>query len=200
MATMAAPHYFIPQTINGVQYAGASTGLSNPCEVILSEVRRLFPGRSVALTLSIGTGTRRPITAHNVRMGARQLAKGGGRVHHDMTVFHSTESIRWTKGQFTPGTYFRFDVPELVSKHSPWVNPWKGGKFCKTLLRLPLCVLKRITPGWGANMKRGVRLIKKETEWYLEQDDVRADLEHCADVLVMRYRKKVEGCAVKATV
>jgi len=65
-ATTAASTFFKPIIINDVTYLdGAIATFSNPAELAVEEVRRIWPGCEIALLLSIGTGAQVPIDVNS---------------------------------------------------------------------------------------------------------------------------------------
>ena len=191
LATMAVLGHYTSQKIAGTRYISGADGNANPTEIARSEARRLFPGRRIDLLLSIGTGTKKPITAHNPRMGIRRYVKGSEKVHSSMKELHSETAKRWTKGKFETGVYFRFDVPHLASQVDNHAEPWKCGKLKKFCVRLPLLAVKKVTPFWGLSLQSRRRIIDSSTRAYLDQEQVREEMGLCMETLMKSYEKTV---------
>ena len=60
-ATMAAPNYFSPITIKGIQYGGR-IGCNNPAKEAVLEAQTKWPGRPIGILVSIGTGLEDPLS------------------------------------------------------------------------------------------------------------------------------------------
>lgn len=67
-ATTAAPTFYTPAIIGGMQYVDGAVLAANPACIALAEAAAIWPGRDVELFLSLGTGERhvRPNTANSV--------------------------------------------------------------------------------------------------------------------------------------
>jgi hypothetical protein len=55
-ATSASPTYFLPIDINGVRFGDSRIGWDNPTMEAINEAYYIWPGRSIACVISIGTG------------------------------------------------------------------------------------------------------------------------------------------------
>src|ERR1700722_14732281 len=66
-ATSAATTFFKSITVgrDGIEFIDAGFGYNNPCEILIEEARRQFPGRAQMLVLSIGTGLGDVVTIGN---------------------------------------------------------------------------------------------------------------------------------------
>jgi hypothetical protein len=68
-ATSAAPTFCGPITVDHVTYGDGGTGWNNPTTLVISEVRQIWPGRSIGCLVSLGTGEEDPnqlVTANNL--------------------------------------------------------------------------------------------------------------------------------------
>ena len=77
-ATSAAPTYFIPIDIDGIDYGDAGIGYNNPAKEALAEAHNMWPNHPIGCLLSIGTGLgnalQRPDEAESANL-ARLLLK-----------------------------------------------------------------------------------------------------------------------------
>jgi predicted acylesterase/phospholipase RssA len=55
-ATSAAPTYFLPITIDDVEYGDGGMGWNNPAKEAIAEARDIWPDRPIGILISIGTG------------------------------------------------------------------------------------------------------------------------------------------------
>jgi patatin-like phospholipase/acyl hydrolase len=55
-ATSAAPTFFVPITINNVEYGDGGTGWNNPTKEAINEAHKIWPHRPVGCVVSLGTG------------------------------------------------------------------------------------------------------------------------------------------------
>ena len=55
-ATSAAPTYFLPITIDDVEYGDGGTGWNNPTKEAIAEARNKWPNCPIGILVSIGTG------------------------------------------------------------------------------------------------------------------------------------------------
>jgi hypothetical protein len=69
-ATSAATTFFKPIRVgrDRVEYIDAGFGFNNPCEVLIDEAQRQFPGRRTMRILSIGTGLGDAVAMRNSRL------------------------------------------------------------------------------------------------------------------------------------
>ena len=125
-ATSAAPTFFLPIDINGIKYSDGGVGFNNPTELLVEEVDRIWPGRSIACLVSIGTGQHGPIQLEkepkslvwkvlswllpsltykiDVAKSCVRIATSGHNKH--LKLMHKPD---------IGSIYFRFDVPQGMS-------------------------------------------------------------------------------------
>jgi predicted acylesterase/phospholipase RssA len=111
-ATSAAPKYFTSQRVYGKKWIDGANGHNNPTLLAQTEAERLWPGRKIDTIVSIGSGTRRDISAKNPKQACVGQTTGSHSVHSSMEELNETS-----------GNYFRFDVPELGSEVE--ISAWK---------------------------------------------------------------------------
>ncbi|KAB5511615.1 hypothetical protein GE09DRAFT_1269895, partial [Coniochaeta sp. 2T2.1] len=75
----AATTFFKPIRVgrDGIAFIDAGFGYNNPCEVLVEEAQRQFPGRQSMQVLSIGTGLGDVVASGNMRVsiiGALKMA------------------------------------------------------------------------------------------------------------------------------
>lgn len=116
-ATTAAPTFFKRAviTVQGVNRTYMDGGLAqnNPCDVVLQEASRLFPGRKLACVVSLGTG--KLPTIHIPKRGFIQrlipveVARAMAGIATDTEQTHQDLQRRFKS---RPDVYFRFNVDE----------------------------------------------------------------------------------------
>ncbi len=76
-ATSAATTFFKPIKVgrDGIEFVDAGFGYNNPCEVLIEEARRQFPGRGRLQVLSIGTGLGDIVSIGNTRLSILKALK-----------------------------------------------------------------------------------------------------------------------------
>ena len=106
-ATSAATTFFKSITVgrDGIEFIDAGFGYNNPCEVLIEEARRQFPGHGQMRVLSIGTGLGDVGTIDNRRLsiinGLKKMATTSKKVAARLD------------GQYgDSGQYYRFNVDQ----------------------------------------------------------------------------------------
>lgn len=131
-ATSAAPTFFMPVVINGVQYADGGVGYNNPAELALDEADKIWPGRPIGCFVSIGTGLEQPLQLQRPeeKKGLAQsiITKVSGKLAFKVEVARwcvklltSSEKVhhhllRRAKGFGIGQRYFRFNVRQGMSE------------------------------------------------------------------------------------
>jgi predicted acylesterase/phospholipase RssA len=129
-ATTAAPTFFLPIVINDIEYSDGGTGFNNPIEVAIHEADNIWPDRPIGCLVSIGTGLEDAIQlGKDVKSFAHNLLS----LSSARTAF-SVDVAQWCIELLTSNhsthlqlkqrarklgihdTYFRFDVPQGMSK------------------------------------------------------------------------------------
>ena len=132
-ATSAAPTFFEPITINGVKYGDGGTGWNNPTAEAIAEAHRKWPGRRIGCLLSLGTGLEE---ANQLSDGNDELSfsrslvqKLAPKASFQLEVakycvasltscekIHRDVSEKFPDRIFVNGNYFRFNIPQGMSK------------------------------------------------------------------------------------
>jgi predicted acylesterase/phospholipase RssA len=129
-ATTAAPTYFLPILIDDIEYSDGGTGFNNPSELAIEEAHSIWPHRSIGCLVSIGAGLEDAIQLGKDAKGfARSLLSvSSARTAFDidvaewcialLTSSHSKHlHLKKQAGRLgIHETYFRFDVPQGMSK------------------------------------------------------------------------------------
>ena len=129
-ATTAAPTFFLPILINDIEYSDGGTGFNNPSELAIDESHSIWPNRSIGCLVCIGTGLEDAIRLESDAKGfARTLLS----ISSAKAAF-SIDVAEWCVALLTSShskhlqlkkqakrfgineTYFRFDVPQGMSK------------------------------------------------------------------------------------
>jgi len=66
-ATSAAPTYFVPITIDDVEYGDGGMGWNNPTKEAIAEARDIWPDRPIGILISIGTGLEEALQLNDAR-------------------------------------------------------------------------------------------------------------------------------------
>jgi predicted acylesterase/phospholipase RssA len=129
-ATTAAPTFFLPITINDIDYADGGTGFNNPTELAIDEAHNLWPNRPIGCLVSIGTGLEDAIQlGDDVEGLARKLLSMASTstsfnikvAEWCVALLTSSQSkhlqlMEQAKRLHIHGNYFRFDVPQGMSR------------------------------------------------------------------------------------
>lgn len=116
-ATTAAPTFFKRAVImiQGIkrEYLDGGLAQNNPCDVVLKEAELVFPGRSIACIVSIGTGKLATIRLEKQSVIGNivplKVAKALAKIATDTEYTHQTLQFRFKS---RPNVYFRFNVDE----------------------------------------------------------------------------------------
>ncbi|KAL2890556.1 Vegetative incompatibility protein HET-E-1 [Ceratocystis lukuohia] len=103
-ATSAAVTLFDPIKLgrDKIEFINASYGHNNPCETLISEAERQFPGRHIAI-LSIGTGVNDGVPIKDSRDSVLEA-------HKKMATSSKQTDLRLKQKHKSPGVYYRFNV------------------------------------------------------------------------------------------
>ncbi|PHH49992.1 Vegetative incompatibility protein HET-E-1, partial [Ceratocystis fimbriata CBS 114723] len=103
-ATCAAITLFDPIKLgrDGIEFIDASHGYNNPCEALIWEAERQFPGRPIMI-LSIGTGLDDVVEISDSREFVLEALK-------KMATSFKQIDLRLEQKYNSPGVYFRFNV------------------------------------------------------------------------------------------
>lgn len=129
-ATSAAPTFFEPIVIDGEIFGDGGVGWNNPTEEAIAEARQVWPNRPIGCLVSIGTGLEDPIQLGDKKNSlARSLMKKGlpkqsfriEVAEYCVECITSCERIHRRlaedgEGYGIGGSYFRFNVPQGMSK------------------------------------------------------------------------------------
>ncbi|KAJ1329894.1 cGAMP-activated phospholipase [Microdochium nivale] len=106
-ATSAATTFFKPIKLgrDEIEFVDAGFGYNNPCEVLIDEAKRQFPGREQMQVLSIGTGLGDVVTIGNTRISIikalKKMATSSKRVATTLQSRHGESDL-----------YCRFNVEQ----------------------------------------------------------------------------------------
>ena len=105
--TSAATTFFKPITIgrDGIEFVDAGFGYNNPCEVLIEEARRQFPGRGRLQVLSIGTGLGDVVSIGDTRLSILKALKR-------MASSSKAVAARLDGQYGDSGQYYRFNVDQ----------------------------------------------------------------------------------------
>ncbi|KAL2890567.1 Vegetative incompatibility protein HET-E-1 [Ceratocystis lukuohia] len=103
-ATSAAVTLFDPIKLgrDKIEFINASYGHNNPCETLISEAERQFPGRHITI-LSIGTGVNDVVQINDSRSSVLEA-------HGKMATSSKHADLRLKQKYKSPGVYYRFNV------------------------------------------------------------------------------------------
>jgi len=128
-ATTAATTFFLPITINDIDYADGGTGFNNPTELAISEAHDIWPNRPIGCLVSIGTGLEDAIQLGTEAKGfaRRLISMASSSTSFNINVAEwcvalltsSHSKHLWLMDQAKRlnihQSYFRFDVPQGMS-------------------------------------------------------------------------------------
>ncbi|OIW30051.1 FabD/lysophospholipase-like protein [Coniochaeta ligniaria NRRL 30616] len=106
-ATSAATTFFKPIRVgrDGVEFVDAGFGYNNPCEVLVEEAQRQFPGHLSMRVLSIGTGLGDVVAIENTRMSIIKALK-------KMATSSKKVAASLDDRYGGSGQYYRFNVDQ----------------------------------------------------------------------------------------
>ncbi|KAG6855832.1 hypothetical protein H0H87_010418, partial [Tephrocybe sp. NHM501043] len=121
-ATSAAPKFFerihIGPPIRQETYVDGGLGRNNPTDVVLQEAGVMFPHRSIACIISIGTGKTDIIAIESPSLFKRnETIKALASILRDC---EETAQDMQRKFENHPKTYFRFNVEQGLQTIEPW--------------------------------------------------------------------------------
>lgn len=104
-AISATPTFFKPIKLGkeGTEYIDAGFGYNNPCDKLIAEARKVFPGRSDLQILSIGTGLRSVVEMNDTRPSIIKAL-------HKLAPSSNEVAASLDDEYGDSGQYFRFDV------------------------------------------------------------------------------------------
>ncbi|KAL8383280.1 hypothetical protein RB595_006844 [Gaeumannomyces hyphopodioides] len=117
-ATSAATTFFKPIRVgrDEIEFIDAAFGNNNPCEVLIEEARRRFPGRGRMQILSIGTGLGDVVSIRDSRRSIIEALK-------KMATTSKQVADRLDKRFEVNGQYFRFNVERGLEDTT--LSDWK---------------------------------------------------------------------------
>ncbi|KAL8369253.1 hypothetical protein RB599_010536 [Gaeumannomyces hyphopodioides] len=117
-ATSAATTFFKPIRVgrDEIEFIDAAFGNNNPCEVLIEEARRRFPGRERMQILSIGTGLGDVVSIRDSRGSIIKALK-------KMATTSKQVADRLDKRFEVDGQYFRFNVERGLEDTT--LSDWK---------------------------------------------------------------------------
>jgi len=90
---------------DGIEFVDAGFGYNNPCEVLVEEARRQYPGRGRLQVLSIGTGLGDIVSIGNTRLSILKALKR-------MASSSKAVAARLDSQYGDGGQYYRFNVDQ----------------------------------------------------------------------------------------
>jgi hypothetical protein len=193
-ATSAAPLYFSKHTIDNGTYIDGGMGCNNPAEVMSQEVQAIHE-RGPELILSIGTGTKPPVQqspTQRVKARKHKLLDNARNVFHIAKrlpdiVTQSEDCHLRLQGKISelraarshnPSNpshyplYFRFNVPDLGTIK---LDAWRSKDSRE-----------------GPNGMETLEDLELKTWTYLNDVEVRKNMEACAKELVLTRRERAK--------
>jgi hypothetical protein len=169
-ATTAAPFYFDPIDIQNRKYGDGGFGKNNPVIELFSEVKTMHGHNAdtVSMILSVGTGTG-GFKIKQYRSGT--VGKYMGYLKAVKQIASASEDQHQIMLQTKPSKleYHRLNVKASSGLAKMKLDEWKGKDGIKTLDKM-----------------------KRLTNEYLEDTDVKKEIEEIADVLVHARRQRAE--------
>lgn len=181
-ATAAAPTYFKPIVIDGLEYLDGGMGANNPCLEAYDEVKKMNNNakRCVRCILSVGTGKNKEISRFkgdgiqryvNYMNFARKWASDSEGIHEKI------DKTRSDLDKSNAFEYCRLNVDEGLGRMK--LDEWRTRRS----------FFRR---------KAGVRnitldTIRTHTETYLRDDHVREKIQKCAEILVDIRQRRAES-------
>lgn len=180
-ATAAAPTYFKPMVIDGLEYLDGGFGANNPCLEAYDEVKKMNNNakRCVQYILSVGTGKNNEISRFkgdgihrylNYNNFARKWATNSEGIHEKI------DKARCDLEKSDAFEYCRLNVEEGLGRMR--LDEW--------------CTRPSFRSKAGARNKT-LETIRKHTENYLANEKVQKNIKKCAKVLVEIRRERAES-------
>lgn len=179
-ATAAAPTFFKPIVIDGLEYLDGGFGANNPCLEAYDEVKKMNNNakKCVKSILSIGTGKNNEISRFKGDGWGRYLnyVKFVRKVATDSEGIHERiDKARSDLDKLDAFTYCRLNVEEGLDRMK--LDEWRTRRsFLKD-------------PG-SRNIT--IETIRKHTETYLKDDEVQKKIKKFAEMLVDIRRERAE--------
>lgn len=170
-ATVAAPSYFPPVTIDGEEFLDGAFGANNPSHLAAKELSTLYDMNNICL-VSIGSGGQRTTSRNRSSQFGRLIsllrtaidfATDSENVHSQMLVLAEVSQ------KFS---YFRFDVPGL--EH----------------IAMDQLLVERSGKRFRSEEKPTIAFIKAHTQQYLQQTETREKIKSCARMIVESRRRQ----------
>jgi patatin-like phospholipase/acyl hydrolase len=131
-ATSAATTFFKPIRVgrDGIEFVDAGFGYNNPCEALVEEAQRQFPGRGQMRILSIGTGLGGVVKIRNTRKSIIKALK-------NMATTSKKVALRLDSRFGDTTDYFRFNVDRGLEDItlSDWVQASQISAHTRNYLR-----------------------------------------------------------------
>lgn len=221
-AASAAPTYFEPLKIDGLEYLDGGFGANNPCVEIYEEVRKMNNNSNscAAIILSVGTGKNNEMSRFsgsglfrymNYLNFSRKWASDSEKTHQDM--------LSKRKAANYPFEYHRLNVEDGLGPMK--LDEWRArgqvrvelGKFIGklrspkqsastsdqvnekmgTLIESFDAPTVLKIPTWAQPKNKTLDSIKAHTEAYLHKDEVKESIKQCAKILVEGRRLRAKN-------
>lgn len=180
-ATAAAPTYFKPMVIDGLEYLDGGFGANNPCLEAYDEVKKMNNNakRCVQYILSVGTGKNNEISRF----------KGDG-------IYRYLNYLNFARKWATDSE----GIHEKIDKAKSDLEKLDAFEYCRLNVEEGLGRMKldewrtRRSLRWKAAAKsKTLETIRKHTENYLANEKVQEKIEKCAKILVEIRRERAES-------
>ena len=180
-ATAAAPTYFKPMVIDGLEYLDGGFGANNPCLEAYDEVKKMNNNakRCVRFILSVGTGKNKEISRFkgdgiyrylNYLNFARKWATDSEGIHEKI------DKAQRDLDKLDAFDYCRLNVEDGLGRMK--LDEWHTRRLFRTKT--------------GARNKT-LETIRKHTEDYLGNEKLRERIDDCAKMLVDIRRERAES-------
>ena len=206
-ATSAAPTYFEPIKIDGLEYLDGGFGANNPSNELYREVRKMHNGstKAVRILISVGTGVNDSSTRFSDKTGLSRYLNYVNFMKKWMTDSEETHgAMKETAGK-EEFNYYRFNVDRGVGDMK--LDEWKTRGKLRTRLGVLIGRLRDATaakqnqhmnekmiherdadmpriPKWFRERNKTIEAITKHTVTYLENKEVQKALDDSARLLV----------------
>lgn len=182
-ATAAAPTYFKPMVIDGLEYLDGGFGANNPCFEAYEEVKKMNNNakRCVRCILSVGTGKNEGISRFkgdgiqrylNYWNFLRKWCTNSEEIHKVMVKARSGLE------EADAFEYCRLNVEEGLGRMK--LDEWRTRRFFRT-------------KGGARNNNKTLETIRKHTEKYLGGAKVQEEIKNYAKMLVEIRRERAES-------